>query len=71
MFNRIMKTFTAPNGREVSETITDSGVTGVMDTTIPEAALQGWREQLLRRMTSDTHAQHTEEIAEIDRLREA
>ncbi|GAQ26563.1 hypothetical protein K6V18_23805 [Ralstonia insidiosa] len=70
MFNRIMKTFSAPNGREVSETVTDSGVTGVMDTTIPQPALKGWREQLLRRMASDAHARHIEEIAAIDRLRE-
>ncbi|WP_112184565.1 hypothetical protein [Ralstonia sp. GX3-BWBA] len=64
-----MKTFTAPNGREVSETVTNSGVTGVMDTTIPGAALKGWRQQLLRRMASDADAQHTEEVVEIDRLR--
>lgn len=65
-----MKTFTAPNGRKVSETITDSGVTGQMDTSIPTEALRGWREQLLRRMATDAHVQHAEEIAEIERLRE-
>lgn len=63
-----MKTFTAPNGREVSETVTDSGVTGVMDTSIPEAALKGWRQQLLRRMVSSALAQHAEDIGEIERL---
>lgn len=66
-----MKTFTAQNGRQVCETITDSGVTGRMDTSIPTEALRGWRNQLLRRMATDAYVQHTEEIAEIERLRES
>lgn len=64
-----MKTFTAPNGRQVSETVTDSGVTGWTDASIPTEALRGWREQLLRRMASDAQVQHAEEIAEIEQLR--
>lgn len=71
MRDEIMKTLTTPHGRQVSETITDSGVTGWMDTSIPQDALRGWREQLLRRMAADIHAQHAEEMIEIERLREA
>lgn len=65
-----MKTFTASNGRQVCETVTDSGVTGRMDTSIPAEALLGWREQLLRRMGADAQARLTKELAEIERLRE-
>lgn len=68
MMYRIMKTFTAPNGREVSETVTDSGVTAVIDTSIPEAALKGWREHLLRRMASNVYAQNIGGIDEIKGL---
>lgn len=63
-----MKTFATPNGRQVSEIITDSGVTGVIDTSIPTAALNGWREQLLRRMASNARAQGVEDIDELTRL---
>lgn len=63
-----MKTFTAQNGREVSEVVTDSGVTGQMDTSIPVAALEGWRAHLLQRMENDAHVQHAEDISEIERL---
>lgn len=63
-----MKTFTAPNNREVSEVRTTSGVTGWMDTSIPAEALKGWREHLLQRMASDAYAQHAEDISEIERL---
>jgi len=64
VYHWLMKTFSAPNGREVSETVTASGVTGFMDTSIPKEALEGWRAQLLRRMTNDTET----ELAELQRL---
>lgn len=66
-----MKTFTAENGRQICETITESGVTGQMDMSIPTEALRGWREQLLRRMATDAHVRHAEEITDIERLRES
>lgn len=63
-----MKTFTAPNNREVSEVLTTSGVTGWMDTAITTETLKGWREHLLQRMASNAQAQHAEDIREIERL---
>ncbi len=70
VYDWLMKTFNAPNGREVCETVTDSGVTGIMDMSIPKKALAAWREQLLRRMAVDASNRHAEDLAEIERLKQ-
>jgi hypothetical protein len=43
-----MKTtrFTAANGREAIKVVTDSGVTGYRDASIPPEAIEAWRRRL-------------------------
>lgn len=68
VYDWLMKTFIASNGREVSETVTESGVTGFIDTSIPTAALEGWRAQLLGRLAYAVREQQADALAEIARL---
>jgi hypothetical protein len=67
VYYQIMKTFTAPNRRKVCMTVTDSGVTGIIDSTIPMSVLKGWREQLLERLSSAIQESAADALAQIER----
>ena len=50
VYHVCMKTFTAPNGKEVAAFETPSGVKGFVDTSIPQEALDGLKAKLEKKL---------------------
>jgi hypothetical protein len=65
-----MDTFTAPNGCEVAQVVTENGVTVYVDTSIPKDGMKGLRASLKRHLISLLDPSIPEEKAELERLRQ-
>lgn len=50
VYHVLMKTVTAPNGKEVAVFETPSGVKGYIDTSIPQEALDGLKAKLEKKL---------------------
>lgn len=46
VYHFLMEKFIAANGREVLKTVTESGVTGYLDSSIPAEVIPAWRKQI-------------------------
>ncbi|KAF7964132.1 hypothetical protein AWV80_41760 [Cupriavidus sp. UYMU48A] len=60
VYHFLMEKFIAANGREVLKTVTESGVTGVMDLSIPAKVIPAWRKQL-----AESRARNRLELAQV------
>lgn len=69
MYNWLMKTFIAQNGREVAKIELPSGGTGYIDTSIPPEALAGWTVQLKNKLISLLDPNDPADRAELERLK--
>jgi Ribonuclease G/E len=50
VYHRLMKTFTVPNGCDITEIVTDNGVTVYVAASIPAEVMQAWHKRLERRL---------------------
>ncbi|PNE59900.1 hypothetical protein A8H39_01775 [Paraburkholderia fungorum] len=60
VYHFLMEKFIAANGREVLKTVTDSGVTGYMDASIPAEVIPAWREQI-----AESRARNRRELSRV------
>lgn len=60
VYHFLMEKFIAANGREVLKTVTESGVTGYMDLSIPAEVLPAWRRQI-----AESRARNRRELAHV------
>ena len=60
VYNFLMEKFIAANGREVLKTVTASGVTGYIDTSIPDEVIPAWRKQI-----AEARARNNRELARV------
>lgn len=60
VYHFLMEKFIAANGREVLKTVTESGVTGFMATSIPAEVLPAWRKQI-----AESRARNRRELADV------